>query len=399
MNDEQLIIFEEVKKGSSILISGAAGCGKSYTLKEIIKWATPIKNIGITASTGSAAVLIGGKTLHSFLGIQLATQSAYQLVKMNEKNIALIKKLQELEILVIDEISLINCELFDKISKYLSLIRKINEPFGNVQLILCGDFCQLEPIKSTEYCFQSENFKHIKKMILTKPMRYDDLEFQELLSKLRLGKCDKNMLEQLEKLKHTELEKSDVLPVVMYGKNVDVDKINEEQFKKLKTEKHTYYNTFGKNHKSLNWQKSARLPNSIELAIDAQVVCIWNISDTIVNGSRGIITSLNPLKIKLLNGLEVIINYQIVSDQNEGIYANFIPLKLAWAITHHRSAGMTLDNVIVDLSSWANGQSYTALSRVRNMKSIKIIGDIKEEYFKINDVVYDFYNSCNSSSN
>lgn len=391
MNDEQLLIFEEVKLGKNILISGAAGCGKSYTLKEIIKWASEIKNIGITASTGSSAVLIGGKTIHSFLGIGLGLKSAHELYIMNKKNKKLFEKLISLDILIIDEISIINCELFDKISEYLSLIRNVNEPFGNIQLILCGDFCQLEPINSKNYCFNSKYFKNIKKMILKTPVRYDDKEWYELLSNLRLGKCDKKDLDTLEKLKDTKLEYEDILPVVMYGKNVDIDKINNNEFKKLKTEQFNFKNDIDKNYKSKNWAKTLRIPEYLTLAINAQVVCFWNISNTIINGTRGKVISLNPLKIKTLNDEEIFINYINIKNSDDGIYVSFIPLKLAWAITHHRSAGMTLDNIIVDLSSWANGQSYTALSRVRNMKRIKIVGDINEKYFKINPEVYNFY--------
>ena len=139
MNSEQQVIFNEVKQGSNVLILGSAGTGKSYTLNAIVEWAKKEeKKIGITSSTGVSAINIKGRTIHSFLGIGLAKTTPYNMYTKSKKNSKLLKTIRELQILIIDELSMISAELFDKISEYMGLMRKINKPFGGVQLVLGG---------------------------------------------------------------------------------------------------------------------------------------------------------------------------------------------------------------------------------------------------------------------
>jgi DNA replication protein DnaC len=157
LNKEQLYAYNSVKNGNNIFISGSSGAGKSYCLKQIIKYLIKNKKkIGITSSTGSSASLIDGVTLHSFLKIGLATKSAEELYEnVKIKYPSILNKIKNLDVLIIDEISMIDNILFSKIAKYISLIKGINKPFGNLQLILCGDFHQLPPINNL-YCFESK---------------------------------------------------------------------------------------------------------------------------------------------------------------------------------------------------------------------------------------------------
>lgn len=403
LNNEQQKAFDLIKEGNSILLTGSAGTGKSFTLSEIILWAHKNKkNIGVTATTGSAALLIKGRTIHSFLGIGLATKTASQLaayVIQNSKYV--MNRLRNLNILIIDEISMLDAELFTKISEFLSIIRMNDAPFGGVQMILCGDFAQIAPVgKNAEYCFKSDIWQssniitiNLKTIIRQK----DDLEFINILESLRWGKCTKSILERLKTLQNTTFD-SDILPTHLYGKNIDVDIINLSHFSKLVesgAETKIYITKYTKNAKI--WADSCKVQSEIRLCIGAQVVLTWNIDQELglVNGSRGIVIGFdtNGPIIKFKNHQEGIpIAYvNIANEDNKADQITFMPIRLAWAITHHRSQGMTLDSCIIDLSSWSSGQAYTALSRVRDLKSVKLIGEINPKCFKINKDVLDFY--------
>ena len=408
MNQEQQFALETVKKNHSILLSGAAGTGKSYTLSEIIKWAhASNKKIGVTATTGSAALLIGGRTIHSFLGIGLGSKSAKDWANMVFlKNKKVLAHLKNLDILIIDEISMLDDELFGKISEFMGILRMNPElPFGGLQLVLCGDFSQNCPVNG-QYCFLSKGWEKldIKKIFLKKLMRHkDDEEFQEILESLRFGKVTKSIMDRLELLKKTEFPEG-VEPTILYGKNVDVDVINNKNFKKLveKGAKMMSYEASYCGPMAKAWAQSCKVPEKLNLCIGSQVVLTWNVSvDTgLVNGSRGVIAGFSKISdnpIIKFYGIDEDMTMDQITIKNEDEPKNtitFMPIKLAWAMTISKSQGCTLDYCIMDLASWACGQSYTALSRVRSLKNVKLIRDIKESYFKASPAVIKFYSEA-----
>ena len=405
LNAEQQRAFEKVKAGTSILLSGSAGTGKSFTLTHIIEWAKiQNKNIGVTGTTGTSALLIGGRTIHSFLGIGLANKPSKQLansILYNKKKI--LDRIRKLDILIIDEISLLDDVLFEKISDLLSILRlETEKPFGGVQVIFCGDFSQNCPING-KYCFLSETWKHmnIEKVFLQQLIRQqDDTEFQTILEALRFGKVTSAMIKQLEKLKDTKFDEG-VEPTILYGKNIDVDKVNNNNFKKLVDSGavvKTYVPTYS-NENAKAWGQSCKVNDSLELCIGSQVVLTWNVSvdNGLVNGSRGVITGFKPNNLPIIKFYNIHDNDVVIEEisiKNEDDPLNmitFLPIKLAWAMTISKSQGCTLDYCIIDLNSWACGQSYTALSRVRSLKHVKLIGEIKQSYFKVSPDVIEFY--------
>jgi len=407
LNTQQQSALDSFKTKKSIFLTGPAGTGKSVTLKEIIKFCEQEnKKFGVTATTGTAAFLISGKTLHSYLGIGLGKDSPkeiFEFVRYKLKHVA--DKLRDLDVLIIDEISMLDKELFDKISKYLSLLRKDSRPFGGLQLVLTGDFCQLEPING-EYCFLSDIWKQLKAetIYLHKLIRQDgDTKFQKMLSKFRYGICSEKNYQTLLSLKDTEF--GDVKPTKLYPRNMDVDRINKEEYDKLiksgaeMIKYETKIPAFSKKNKerSEKWIKSLELPDFVELCVGAQVVVLANIDQdaSIVNGTRGVITSLNKNKvtIKRVNGSKIDIQYYKTTNiEDETLVVQYIPLKLAYALSIHRSQGMTLDAIEIDIGQkiFAAGQAYTALSRAQSLKSVKVVA-VSKNSFIVNKNVKDFY--------
>ena len=402
MNAEQSAALEIVKTGRNMFLTGAAGCGKSYTIREIVSWAKQMKkNIVVTASTGNAAYLIRGKTIHSFLGIGLATKPAAELARRIKPHVSSV--LCSLHILVIDEISMIDANLLEKISFVLSNVRDNEKPFGGVQMVLCGDFCQLSPVKG-DYCFHSKEWKRamIQVVELMQIMRQDkDLVFKEILSELRWGRCNDDAYKILKSLKRP-LDLDDIEPTVLYSNNVDVDSINSKRYQELLDEgaiKFLYKTKYSQAKTTSDWATSLKIPEELELCVGAQVVMTWNSSkeNGLVNGSRGVVINLTkegPI-VKFVNGCTCLIEPLTSSyEDNPSLWVSFIPLKLAYALTIHKSQGMTLDAAVIDIgkSIFAYGQAYVAISRVKSLDSLQVLS-ITKSSFKTHKDVISYYNN------
>ena len=403
LNEEQNNALKCVMDGHSILLTGSAGTGKSYTIKYIIEYLNNAnKKYAITASTGTAAVIIGGQTLHSFLGLGLGTGSVKEILNNILKNKKKYESILNLDVLIIDEISMIDKELFEKISIILSIIKSNDKFFGNIQLILVGDFCQLAPVKG-KYCFLADiwNKMNIKIVLLEKLIRHnEDLLFQQMLKILRKGKCTDNIIKVLNKLKDTKFENG-IIPTKLYPINVNVDKINNIEIEKLKAE-----GNISKTYKAVTSCDKEKEGEkfTIELTLNAQIIVIRNINveDSLVNGTRGIIKHLGEdfVIINDVKGNIHKIKYftdtfnNVISSKSS--YIIHMPIRICYALSIHKSQGMTIDALELDLGSniFTCGQSYTALSRAKKLSSIKII-DIDKDSFRTNIDVKKFYKNCN----
>jgi len=409
LNNKQQFAVDQTINGENILITGPAGTGKSYTIKYIIDLLKENnKNIGLTATTGTAAFIIGGQTLHSFMGLGLCDGSLADIFINIKKNKSIYKKLAELDVLIIDEVSMLDSVLFDKISDIFSYIKSyslndqelLHKPFGGVQIILIGDFCQLAPVNGF-YCFLSKMWKqaNIKTVLLEELVRQnDDVLFQKILQIIRKGKCTDNILKVLNALKDTQFD-NEIIPTKLYPKNVNVDKINEIEINKLKEAGNKTYNykaeAFPDNLKNIN-------KYDIELVENSQVIVTRNIdiSIGIVNGTRGVVKELHPNQviIKDIEGnVHIILYYKDIIEKkgkSAKSYISHMPLKVSYALSIHKSQGMTIDALEIDLGEniFTCGQAYTALSRAKSLQSIKII-DVSKESFKTNLYVKEFYNN------
>jgi len=401
---DQQIAFEAAIRGQSVFISGPAGTGKSYLIKELVHWAAKnARNCAITATTGNAAFLIGGRTLHSFLGIGLANATAESLAARNMKTHVGIR-VRKLHMLIIDEISMISDELLDKISEYLSILRKrpISKLFGGIQMIFVGDPCQLPPVNG-KFCFQASSWAELApfRVDLTTVVRQEnDPQFRDLLNRVRWGQCSPQDKKVLKARKDTTFSEW-IQPTRLYALNTLVDQVNQMEFDRLlsatpRPECHTYLTKYS-NPRAEKWAKSCAIPHTLQMAVGAQVVVTFNVNaaEGIVNGTRGVVCGLTDTHVAITTkeGKTFPIEHCNLSNEDDpSIIVQFMPLKLAYALTIHKAQGMTLDAVELDLGSsiFEYGQAYTALSRARDLNSVKITR-VRSRSFRTHPAVLEYY--------
>lgn len=395
LNDKQIEALKVVKNGKNLFLTGSAGTGKSFTLKAIINYLAE-NNIpyGITALTGCAAVLINGQTIHSFLnmGISRDFEEIYKNI-CKFKNVYL--KIKNLRSLIIDEISMMDEELFIIINRIFMRINNNDLFFGGIQLILVGDFYQLPPING-DFCFTSYLWEGLKleSVILTDLIRQkDDNKLQMILEEIRNGNVSDETFQILSDLKKTTFDNKDIKPTRLYPVNVNVDKINNNEFmrlvKKNKGEIVEYRAFATKGDKTDAYH--------ITLTKGAQVMVIRNISieNRLFNGTCGIVIDLhkNSVVIKdIYDNTHIIEYYSDINQSDKKRIISFMPLKLAYAISIHKSQGASIDYLEIDLGDdiFISGQLYTALSRARNINNIKI-NNISKSSFIQNKKVEKFY--------
>lgn len=388
-----------LNKRKSILLTSEAGCGKSFTISKIVhdgKYSGI--QIGVTAMTGSAAVIIGGKTLHSFLGIGLGTKEVPELVAYTKYKLKKVYNLiRKVDILVLDEVSMLDDVLCDKISYYLQAIRGNTEPFGGLQMLFCGDLAQLKPVKG-DYCFKSQEWQRLNPKIFTLTTQHrqaGDTIFQQMLSRLRVGQVTDADYELLRRCLKTKFPEG-IEPTHVYPLNVNVDAINKTRFdevclsatpERIKKYVTTYSNP--------QMKKVTGIHDEVTLCPGLQVMITFNIPNTnLVNGTRGrvVATYDTTVNIRLVTGQEVPITYYELNPEDSKDFIRFMPLKLAYAVSCHKTQGMTLDCMQVDLgkSIFEYGQAYTALSRAKSLDSVKIT-KLCRSSFKTHPDVLEFY--------
>ena len=375
----QAAAVEKVLAGKHVFLTGAAGCGKTRTIKALTDTLTQRRiSYGLTASTGAASVLIGGKTLHSFLGIGLADREYnYYIEKLPPKKLKALKRMQ---VLIVDEISMISLELFEFISEYLQLVRGNPTLFGEVQLVLCGDFYQLPPVKAT-FCFKSPLWKELQLEFieLTHNFRQStDNQLQDILTRIRAGAVTKADIATLSATATTTFP-SHIKPTCIYPIKSIVDQINTYAYKKQLKKAGTEYVFPGMDHRGLY------------LCVGLQVMVCANIDPDaqVVNGTRGVIENIveDSVYVRLLDNRLYPVKLVTYEERH-----TFMPLTLAYAITVHKSQGVTLDAAEIDLGEniFEYGQAYTALSRVKNLNGVRIVG-VQKSSFRNHPEVEEFY--------
>lgn len=388
MTQEQALAI--LKAGRNVFLTGAAGTGKTHILNQYINYLKERKvPLAITASTGIAATHINGMTIHAWAGIGIKENISTKQLKTLAAKKYLAKKMDKVKVLIIDEISMLHQRQLMMVNQVLQYFKMNQLPFGGIQLILCGDFFQLPPVgnesSGEKFAFMSAVWVNARLTIcyLKEQHRQEDYKLNAILNQLKDGCLSELSLSQLKEATKHQLD-SEFEPTKLYTHNLDVDHINQTQLDRLQTKSKSFKATLKGNEKLIPLLKNAVLAKEdIELKIDAKVMFIRNIPEkNVVNGSLGKVIDFNkegtPL-IKLMDGR--IVNAEPeewkIQDENNKLLASFtqVPLRLAWAITIHKSQGMTLDAAEIDLSkTFEKGQGYVALSRLKKLENLKLLG-------------------------
>ena len=380
-----------LKTGNNVFITGSAGTGKTYLLNQYTFYLKSRKIIPtIVAPTGIAASHLQGQTIHSFfsLGIRNNIDDEYIESLRNKKYLQ--TRFSKLKVLIVDEISMVSPEMFLAMDNILRAFKKNNLPFGGIQTILSGDFFQLPPISkvATEkrFAWQSPSWKELelKTCYLQEKFRQDDNVLINILDEIRSGNVSSNSYEILNSRHHKELD-IDFTPTKLYTHNIDVDRINNDELNKLTSPIKTFtYKSEGTAKNIEKIFKSSLVLEEMSLKKDAVVMFIKNNHELgYVNGTTGVVvgfdkgTNLPIVKTSYGSLIKCPLEEWTIENDSGNIVAKVsqVPLKLAWAITIHKSQGMTLDSAEIDLSkTFEVGQGYVALSRIKNIDGLRLMG-------------------------
>ena len=411
-----------LKTGANVFLTGEPGAGKTHTINEYI-WYLRSSGIetAVTASTGIAATHLSGMTIHSWSGIGIKPKlSRYDLDKL-ATNEYLVKRIAKAKVLIIDEVSMLSPDTVTMVDQVCREIRMSAEPFGGLQIIFVGDFFQLPPvvreIESTpspsgrgrggaddfnqevlsdelfetpsrtvaRFAYSSPAWQHANTITcyLTEQHRQDDADFLSLLSAIRKNAFTEDHLLHIVKRK-VDRENIPLGIPKLYSHNVNVDAVNDGTLKKIKADEKVFaMSSTGNEYLVATLKRGCLSPETLTLKVGAEVMFTKNKpKDGFVNGTLGVIESFstfsnNPI-VKTKSGQKIEVepmDWQV--EENGKVKASLtqLPLRLAWAITVHKSQGMSMDAAVMDLAQvFEYGQGYVALSRVRRLSGLHILG-------------------------
>jgi ATP-dependent DNA helicase PIF1 len=385
----QGLALEIMLSGQSVLLTGPAGAGKTFVLNQFIKLAKyEGKHVSVTATTGLAATHLGGTTIHSWAGIGVNDSIGHGFVDHIAKGRREI--IEKTDVLIIDEISMLHDFRLDMVDEVCRLVRKKDEPFGGIQIIMSGDFFQLPPINRGDsraggFVVNSEVWRELDPVIcyLQEQHRQDDEVLLDILNAMRAGDIRRNHAETL--LARTEVFPDELeLVTELHTVNVDVDKINEAKLETLEGDEIVYSQmTTGSESYVETLQRSVLAPATLKVKKGALVMAVKNSPERkYVNGSIGTIIDFEPYTdypiVAFKNGKEISMvpdTWELRDGDKKRASISQIPLRLAWAITIHKSQGMTLDAARIDLrKAFVEGMGYVALSRVKNLNNLYLTG-------------------------
>ena len=398
ITEEQSRILDAVISGKNVFFTGSAGTGKSFLLKKIIAALPPDVTVA-TASTGVAACHIGGITLHQFAGIGLGTANLDRCFQIATRNSSA-TVWRKTKHLIIDEISMVDGDYFDKIEAVARHIRKNERPFGGIQLILCGDFFQLPPVSkenNAKFCFQSNAWKNCVhfNFELQTVHRQKDPEFIKILNNIRIGRVTDEIKEKLKSTAKQKIESNGILATRLCSHVNEAEEINQFQLNELKGESKTYTAQDSDESMTATLNKQLTVPDKLILKVGAQVMLLKNINiaSGLVNGARGIVIKFaeNVPVVQFKSGIQYhakLEKWNLKTNTGSIIHRIQIPLKLAWAFSIHKSQGLTLDCVEMCLTRVFNaGQSYVALSRAQSLQCLRVLDFDNKQVWAHSDVL------------
>lgn len=380
-----------LKAGANVFLTGEPGSGKTHTLNEFVRF---LREYGvepaITASTGIAATHIGGMTIHSWSGIGIKKYLKPKDLEILKRSPRIANRIKKAKVLIIDEISMLDGQTLDAINQVCQKIRNSNEPFGGLQVVVVGDFFQLPPIagrgEQAVFAFQSESWRAVNWAVcyLTEQHRQlDEAEFVEVLGAMRANRVESRHRETIDQRMIGTRGLPEGIPQ-LFTHNVSVDKVNEDALRKLEGEEEVFEMiTIGGAKLVENLRKGCLSPETLRLKQDAIVMFTKNHpKGKFVNGTLGRVEGFEsesgyPI-VRTRDGRRLEVSpMEWVITEDEEVLASIeqIPLRLAWAMTVHKSQGMSLDAALIDLrGSFEYGQGYVALSRVRSLAGLHMLG-------------------------
>eukprot|EP01041_Mallomonas_annulata_P010132 gene10132-21129_t len=460
LSEKQKKVLDLILSNQSVFFTGAAGTGKSHILRifqTIMEQLQLIRTVAFTAPTGVAACNISGLTIHSWAGVGTGADPVEKLARKVAGNKEAKKRWISTKILVIDEISMLSAELFDKLSTIGSHIRQNPAPFGGIQLIICGDFFQLPPIGlgvRTQFSFKADSWNKIfhtgnnnnsgNMIVLDKVFRQKDPAFLNMLHELRRGvvsqytsqvlqnkvnSCSNNNNNsnsaQSSSTPTSTSKSSSIRPTKLFSTNRDVDAINGRELKQLSSNAVTYLSEdWSENEAMLTQLKSGtKAPETLELKIGTQVMLLKNLDTAIglVNGARGVVTAFqasNGTALLRRNTMLPVVEFLVTVGSRKDIHTKVlleetwdirqgdrilasrmqIPLMLAWAISVHKSQGMTIPLLEVSFNGmFEYGQGYVALSRATDMEGL-VLHSFDARTIKAHPQVGEFYKTLGYAS-
>ncbi|CEL61663.1 DNA repair and recombination protein pif1, mitochondrial OS=Schizosaccharomyces pombe (strain 972 / ATCC 24843) GN=pif1 PE=1 SV=1 [Rhizoctonia solani AG-1 IB] len=430
---EQSQILELVKKGSNIFFTGSAGTGKSVLLREIIK-ALRKKHgkaqdaVAITASTGIAACNIGGVTLHSFSGIGIGEGTPENLAVKVRKNRNALSRWLRCKVLIIDEVSMLDGDLFDRLARVACIVRKSPKPFGGIQLIVTGDFFQLPPVMKggqPKFAFEAEKWSECveRTFNLSKVFRQKDPRFVDMLNDMRFGRLTPSSIRTFYELSRP-IPDDGIQATELFPRREDVERSNNSRMAALPGKEESFpardAGTITDPVQRDKMLQNFMAPKELSLKVNAQVMLLKNIDETLVNGSVGRIIGFHDAtevevgekgeliafyapeekkknaKNKQKEQPQVLKKYPLVEfrvprgtrkllvmpeafkvelpNGEIQVSRTQLPLILSWAMSIHKSQGQTLDRVKVDCGRiFEKGQAYVALSRATSLEGLQVL--------------------------
>ncbi len=379
-----------LKLGYNVFLTGSAGSGKTYLLNQFIDY---LKKhdvpVAITASTGIAATHLNGMTIHSWSGLGIKNDLTESELEDLESRKYLWDRFQETKVLIIDEVSMLHHFRLDLVDRVARAMRRNSLPFGGLQVILCGDFFQLPPISRTgepeaHFIYRSRSWQEMNLRIcyLHEQYRQTDDELLRVLNDIRTNNVSDKTLSYLRGRYRKNPAPSSSESTKLYTHNIDVDGINDKELSQINEDEHEYEMTSRGNPNLVALlKKSCLAPEVLRLKKGSLVMFVKNNYDAgYVNGTLGKVVDFDlvgPI-VETVKGKRIPAGpmpWSIEEDGKLKAEISQVPIRLAWAITVHKSQGMSLDAVEVDLSkSFEKGMGYVALSRARTLNGLTLLG-------------------------
>jgi ATP-dependent exoDNAse (exonuclease V) alpha subunit len=418
---EQQNLFDYIEQSeNNIFVTGRAGTGKSTLLTYLVE--NTQKNVAVCAPTGVAALNVGGVTIHSLFGFPFGILGEHDIARHLNRRTR--EVLAALDVLVIDEVSMVNADLMDAISKSMGIARGRRKiPFGGAQIVMFGDPYQLSPVpgNNEERAYMAQNYQSnwffdahvwredsLERFELGEIFRQSDEEFKSILNAIRIGEVKQEMLDRLNQAGNRFPPHDDVIRLATI--NASVDATNRERMSRLTTKPKTFEAIFSASDEQA-FGKTLPAEPSLELKVGAQVMFIKNddgkktsegtlkrwVNGTIghvvdMPSSGGVVVEVDGEKLDVGRSTWEKVRYEIEEEFDEETgkvkevlvtipLAEYqqIPLRPAWSVTIHKSQGQTYDEVVIDLGrgAFSPGQTYVALSRVRSLEGLYLTRAIK----------------------